>query len=189
MNQRFIISSIIFLLIIPCQNRIFAQTKYSIKQERIDSLKFLRLYQNNKDTIFFVLPDSIYKNIIIDPEILPEFPGGDKALTEYVIKNTNYPQSAIKDCIEGRVIIRFAIDKDGSTCDTVVLRGIRPDLNNECKRVVMGMPRWKPGSNIFSSNKGFYRAPEKFWCSISYTFSLTNDDKIKGIVIRPGKYK
>jgi len=163
----------------------FAQTKSFIKQQRVDSLKSTIKNQVNIDTIFFEIPDSIFKNYLIDFEIFPQFPGGDQALIEYVIKNTNYPQSAIKDSVEGRVMIRFAINKDGSTCDTAVVRGIRPDLNNECTRVVMGMPKWKPGSDVFRAQKGLYRAPQKFWYSIPFAFSLTNDSKIKGIIIRP----
>jgi TonB family protein len=186
LNQLFNIPAIIFLLIIHYPNDLFAQTNPTSKQQHIDILKTNKTKIEEKDTIFFEIPDTgIYKGAFIDFEILPEFPGGDKALTEYVIKNTNYPQSAIKDSVEGRVNIRFAIDIDGSTCDTAVLRGIRPDLNNECMRVVMGMPKWKPGSTVFRAKKGLYRATVKWWYSIPFTFSLTNDDKIKGIIIRP----
>jgi protein TonB len=129
------------------------------------------------------------KDAWIEYDTQPEFPGGDKALIEYVIKNTNYPLSAIRDSLEGRVIIRFAIDRDGSTCDTSVLRGIRPDLNKECMNVVMGMPKWKPGSTVFRAKKGLYMATAKWWYSIPFTFSMTNDNTKRGIIIKPSKYQ
>jgi TonB family protein len=185
LNQRFFILIIIFLLTIPCPIRIFAQTKSTIKQESIDSLKSTRSIRDKKDTIFFETPDSYPKDVFINPEEWPVFPGGEQALIEYVIKNTNYPESAIKDSVEGRVMIRFAVDIDGSTRDVSVTRGIRADLNSECTKVVLGMPKWKPGSTVFRAKKGLYRANMKVWYSIPFTFSLTNDNNKNGIIIKP----
>jgi TonB family protein len=186
LNQPFLILTIIFLLTIPCPIGIFAQTTSTINH---DTLKSTRSNQDKKDTIFFKDSDYYRDDLLTEPEEWPLFPGGEKALIEYLIKNTNYPQSAIKDSVEGRVMIRFAINKDGSPCDTAVLRGIRPDLNNECMKVIMGMPKWKPGSTIYRAKKGLYRANMKVWYSISFTFSLTSDNTGKGIIIKPRQYQ
>jgi TonB family protein len=183
-----LISTISLFLIISRGNYIYAQVNSSQKQNHLNNPDNAKHDTIQKDTLFFEIEPKD-RNAWIEFDTPPEFPGGDQALIEYAIKNTYYPQSAIRDSIEGRVIIRFAIDKDGSTCDTAVLRGIRPDLNKECMNVVMGMPKWKPGSAVFRAKKGLYIATAKWWYSIPFTFSLTNDSTKKGIIIKPSKYQ
>ncbi|MGB8491063.1 MAG: TonB family protein [Bacteroidales bacterium] len=138
-------------------------------------------YLQQEDTIFFEIPNDVPGY----GEDYPAFPGGDNALIIYVKENTRYPQSAIKDSIEGRVILGFAIDVDGSTSDIKALRGVRKDLDEECIRVVKEMPKWKPGRTIKKSNKGWYWTTVKFWYSIPFTFSLSNYDNKKKIIITP----
>lgn len=78
-------------------------------------------------------------------EEMPVFKGGDDELLKYLKENTEYPQTAINDSIEGRVFIGFIIEKDGSVSNIEVLRGIRYDLNEESIRIIEMMPHWKPG--------------------------------------------
>jgi protein TonB len=78
-------------------------------------------------------------------EEMPVFPGGDAALLEFIGRNTVYPDEAIKNNIEGRVILKFVVESDGSVGRIQVLRSIDPLLDKEAKRVVGMLPRFKPG--------------------------------------------
>ncbi len=78
-------------------------------------------------------------------EEMPEFPGGMAALSAYVSQHLRYPKEARKQDIEGRVLVTFVVEKDGSISDVRVLRGIGGGCDEEALRVVQQMPAWKPG--------------------------------------------
>ncbi|MDO4190768.1 MAG: energy transducer TonB [Bacteroidales bacterium] len=76
----------------------------------------------------------------------PEFPGGDEALMKYLSSNIKYPQTAAQNGIQGRVVCRFTVRKDGSVGDVeVIIHGDHPSLDREAIRVIESMPKWKPG--------------------------------------------
>lgn len=85
--------------------------------------------------------DTIYNNI----EIMPEFPGGFSELRNFLTSNVNYPESAKTNNIEGRTLVSFVVEKDGSITDIEVLRGFDKYCDAEAVRVVSTMPKWKPG--------------------------------------------
>lgn len=138
----------------------------------------------NTDTVFFEI-DPKYKNDWIHFEEMPEFPGGEKALIDYISKNTNYPPSAIKDSVEGELHIMFVIDIDGSTKKFKIYKSVQKDIDNECIRVVMEMPKWKPGSNVFRAKKGLYRKITPVDYNITFNFVLNDSRNKKGIIIKP----
>ncbi len=74
-----------------------------------------------------------------------EFPGGIPALLDYLRTNIRYPEEAHKANEQGRVIIEFVINKDGSISDVTVLKGVSESLDKEAMRVVSNMPKWAPG--------------------------------------------
>lgn len=78
----------------------------------------------------------------IDPE--PEFPGGVKAMWEFIIENIHYPAQAIEDSIQGRVYLSFVVDSTGSLVDAKIDRGVHELLDNEALRLVSIMPKWIP---------------------------------------------
>jgi len=161
---------------------ISGQTNSAIKHKQVDSLSTLKINIKQKDTIFFEIPDN---GLLIEWDDKPKFPGGEKALINYVNENTIYPLPAIKDSIEGKVLVRFAVDVDGSTNNIQIFRSVRDDIDNECIRVVKAMPKWEPGLKLNKSDKGFYWTKAKWWYSISFTFSLSNHESKKGIIIKP----
>ncbi|WP_303023611.1 M56 family metallopeptidase, partial [Duncaniella muris] len=75
----------------------------------------------------------------------PEFPGGDAALLQYISDNIHYTEEASDKKIQGRVVVRFVINKDGSVGETSVLRSADPLLDKEALRVVGTLPSFKPG--------------------------------------------
>ena len=78
-------------------------------------------------------------------EVMPEFPGGTQALLNTIAQKLKYPQKAIDDQIEGRVVLQFIVDKQGKITDIQVLRGITPELNQAAIDVVQALPDWNPG--------------------------------------------
>ena len=78
-------------------------------------------------------------------EQMPEFLGGQHAIMEYLAKNVKYPEEAQSKGIQGRVIVNFIVNQDGSISDVEILRGIDPALDKEAIRVIKNMPNWKPG--------------------------------------------
>jgi len=78
-------------------------------------------------------------------ENMPEFPGGTAALMQYLSKNINYPTIAQENGTQGRVIVQFVVNRDGSIVEPVVARSVDPYLDREALRVISTMPKWKPG--------------------------------------------
>ena len=97
---------------------------------------------------------------IISPQ--PSFPGGSQALVDFLRENTKYPEQALKDSIEGRVVVAFVIDTDGSITKPEVVRGVHPLLDAEALRVVKLMPKWEPGSENGTPVKVRYNLPITF---------------------------
>ncbi|MDR0939017.1 MAG: energy transducer TonB [Mediterranea sp.] len=78
-------------------------------------------------------------------EKMPSFPGGDAALMAYMNKSIKYPTIAAENGTQGRVIIQFVVNRDGSIVDATVMRSVDPYLDKEAMRVVNTMPKWNPG--------------------------------------------
>ena len=78
-------------------------------------------------------------------EQMPTFPGGQKALLQYISENIKYPSIAQENGIQGRVVVRFVVKKDGSVGEVQILRGVDATLDKEAVRVVSMSPKWKPG--------------------------------------------
>ena len=73
------------------------------------------------------------------------FPGGDAALMQWLSKNIKYPAIAQENGTQGRVTVRFVVERDGSVSNAEVIRGVDPYLDKEALRVVNSMPKWNPG--------------------------------------------
>lgn len=95
-------------------------------------------------------------------EQMPEFPGGDKALDDFIIKNLKYPEEAKKQNIQGKVWIGFIVDKEGNVLEIEALRGIGGGCDEEAVRVVALMPKWKPGKQSGKPVVVKFRLPINF---------------------------
>ena len=78
-------------------------------------------------------------------EVMPQYPGGQIAMMKYIMENIKYPEQAMKEGIQGRVAVRFIVEKDGSISDVKPILSVHPLLNKEAVRVVESMPKWTPG--------------------------------------------
>lgn len=83
--------------------------------------------------------------IHITAEENPSFPGGITQFYQYVAKHLEYPKQAIRNGTEGKVYIKFVIDRDGSISNAEVLKGINQACDEEALRVIKNSPRWNPG--------------------------------------------
>lgn len=95
-------------------------------------------------------------------EQMPLFPGGDAALMAYLRDNIHYPTVAAENGVQGRVVVGFVVERDGSITDVNVLRSVDPSLDREAMRVVKGMPRWTPGKQNGSAVRVKYQVPVTF---------------------------
>ncbi|HEX8021450.1 TonB family protein [Mucilaginibacter sp.] len=100
---------------------------------------------------------------------LPEFPGGLEAFGKFLSTNIKYPAAAREQRIQGRVIITFIVEKDGSLSSERIVRGITDDLNNEALRVIKLSPNWKPGMQGNRPVRTQYSVP------ISFTLAPSDD--------------
>ena len=85
------------------------------------------------------------EEVFMVAEQMPEFPGGMKELLKFLQDNLKYPENAMKNNVQGRVIVQFVVEKDGTPTEFKVLRSVDPDLDAEALRVMKAMPKWKPG--------------------------------------------
>ena len=85
------------------------------------------------------------EEVFMVAEQMPEFPGGMKEMLKFLQENVKYPENAMKNNVQGRVIVQFVVEKDGTPTEFKVLRSVDPDLDAEALRVMKAMPKWKPG--------------------------------------------
>lgn len=95
-------------------------------------------------------------------EQMPMFPGGDAALKKYLNENVKYPVVAQENGVQGRVVIGFIVEKDGSITDVKVVKSVDPSLDKEALRAVSNMPRWTPGKQNGQSVRVKYVVPVSF---------------------------
>lgn len=95
-------------------------------------------------------------------EKMPEFPGGMSALMKFIGDHITYPKQAKQAGIQGKVFIRFIVEKDGSVSNVKVLRGIGGGCDEEAMRVVKMLPKWKAGEQNGQKVRVSFNIPIKF---------------------------
>jgi protein TonB len=105
-------------------------------------------------------PEEVY----LDVEESAEFPGGRAAMMKYLAETIKYPEVAIENNIEGKCYLRFIVGTDGKITDVKVTRPVPdcPECDAEAKRVVKGMPRWKPGKIGGKGVRSYFDLPVNF---------------------------
>lgn len=113
------------------------------------------------------LPELIYKydknnRKNSDVDMMPEFPGGEMKLLEYIAMNVKYPEIARQKGISGRVFVTFIVEPDGSISNVGILKGIGSSCDQEAYRVVKAMPKWNPGEKDGKKVRVSYMLPINF---------------------------
>lgn len=127
------------------------------------------------DSAVFIDTDALFED---DSFISPQFPGGEKQFEKYLAKNIHYPDIAIKNNIQGKVVLNFLVKKDGSIGDIKVSRSISKDIDEEAIRVLKNSPKWKPGTHQGKPDSVHYRIPINFELPVSKSKVDTTDNKI-----------
>lgn len=117
------------------------------------------------------ISDKEEKEVYVAVEKQAEFPGGIAALMNWLSMNIRYPEKAYKENIQGRVIVKFIIEKDGKVSNPTIVRGIDPELDKESIRVVKEMPAWQPAENNGKAVASYFNLP--------ISFKLTDDSAKK----------
>lgn len=95
-------------------------------------------------------------------EKMPAYPGGNTCLMNFLANNIKYPLSAQKKRIQGRVVISFVVERDGSITDVNVVHSVEASLDQEAQRVVRLMPKWIPGMQNGQPVRVKYTVPISF---------------------------
>ena len=102
------------------------------------------------------------EEIFVAVEQQAEFPGGQAALMKWLSQNIRYPEAAQQNDIQGRVVVKFVVEKDGSIGHAEIARGVDKDLDREALRVVNKMPKWQPGKNNGVAVRSYFNLPVTF---------------------------
>jgi TonB family protein len=114
-------------------------------------------------------------------EEMPEFPGGITKMNEFLGNNIIYPEYAVENNIEGRVIVEFVVNTDGTITGLQVKRSVHELLDNEALRVVKSMPKWKPGKNDGKLVRVKYTLPITFNLEIKPVFA-SDEERVEFFV-------
>lgn len=109
--------------------------------------------------------------LFIDYEENAQFPGGDPACFKWIADNIKYPKDCMENGIEGRVIVNFAVEKDGSITDVKTMRSPDPSLTKEAERLIKAMPKFKPATQMGKPVRSRFTLP--------IVFRLGEDGKVK----------
>lgn len=122
--------------------------------------------QQNQNNVAFnpgAKPEPVKTETVYDVvEEMPSFPGGASGLMAYLSQNIKYPVVAEENGIQGRVVLTFVVERDGSITDVRVVKSVDPSLDAEAKRVIRSMPKWKPGKQNGSAVRVKYTTPVTF---------------------------
>ena len=108
-------------------------------------------------------PKKVFTGKVYDlVDEMPSFPGGLEELYKWIDNNVQYPAVARENGIEGRVILKFIVEKDGSLSDSTVIHSVHPIVDREALRLVGQMPKWNPGKRAGIPVRVRYCLPIKF---------------------------
>ena len=124
----------------------------------------LNVVREHKDEIIVEEkhPEPVKEEVFTAVEQMPQFPGGEAELLKYITSHIKYPTMAAENNIQGRVVVKFVVGKDGRVGEVVVVRGKDPDLDKEAVRVVKTLPNFIPGKMNGQAVSVWYTLPINF---------------------------
>jgi TonB family protein len=140
----------------PVSLQLYIPVVFDYKQINPSSSKVFHTTFNGK-TFSYYRP-----GMAVVPDKMPSFPGGIRALMQYLTENIRYPEEAKKMHLQGRVFLQFIVEADGSITHIRVIRGVSPSLDAEAVRVIRNMPKWKPGTQRGKPVRVRFNLPIKF---------------------------
>ena len=129
--------------------------KVPITQESLDEGQAFEVVGNVDEEILQPEPPAVGENQLT-------FPGGPQALLNYLSEHINYPEGYEETCVQGRVVITFVVEKDGSLSDITVVKSLEKAFDEEALRAVKSMPNWIPGMQDGKPVRVKYTVPVNF---------------------------
>ncbi len=120
------------------------------------------VHEHKEEIIVEEKHEPVKEEIFTAVEQMPQFPGGEGELLKYISTHIKYPTMAAENNIQGRVVVKFVVQKDGKVGEVVVLRGKDPDLDKEAVRVVKTLPNFIPGKMNGQAVSVWYTLPINF---------------------------
>jgi len=111
-------------------------------------------------------------------EKMPQYPGGEKALLDYISQNMKYPLEAQQKGIQGKILIRFVVNKVGKVERAEVVRGLEPSIDKEGLRVINSLPNWIPGEQKGEKVSVYYTIPITFQLTGGFNVSTAAPKKM-----------
>lgn len=132
--------------------------------EATDSLKTAPVVQAEPDypgvaPDVQVAPEEKVYEVVEDS---PQYPTGTAALMEYLSKAIQYPADAIEKGVQGRVIVQFVVNADGTIYNPKIIRGVSESIDKEALRVIRAMPTWTPGKQKGKAVRVKFTVPVMF---------------------------
>ncbi len=148
----------------------------SINEEEKENLRDNCFGEGTKGTIAYDTRSGDYEEVAPPPppvngeevmsivDEMPQFPGGESALYQYIASNVKYPATARENGIQGKCFVRFVVDKEGNVTKARILRGVKgaPECDKEALRVINNMPKWTPGKQNGKPVNVEYNIPINF---------------------------
>lgn len=106
-----------------------------------------------------IVEEKVEDKPFVTVEQMPYFPGGESELKKFIYNNLKYPVVAQEAGIQGRVIIRFVVEEDGSISNVNIIRGIDPSCDKEAIRLIKTSPKWNPGKQNGKAVRVYYTLP------------------------------
>lgn len=128
----------------------------TIKKDNTNSNQVINIEKDSAET---EVEDMVFCYVT---EKMPVFPGGDAALFKFLSENIQYPSSAIKNKIQGKVIVQFTVDNEGQIRNITVVKPLSTDCDNEAIRIVKKFPKWIPGQQRGKNVAVKYTLPISF---------------------------
>lgn len=107
-------------------------------------------------------PEPPQPPIVDFPDVEAQFEGGPAAMKQFLIDNTKYPEISRQMGDQGKVYVKFVVERDGSISGIEIIKSVSKELDREAKRVVRSMPRWTPGEKNGEAVRSVCRIPINF---------------------------
>lgn len=133
---------------------------FKIKDNSTSTNEAVKEAKPTTDLIYNTLKNG--EKVYIAVESPAEFPDGMPALMKWLSTNLKYPEEAAKNDVQGRVVVKFIVDKDGSVRDATVVKGVDKELDKEAIRLVMSMPKWVPAKVNEQVVASYFNLPVTF---------------------------
>lgn len=104
----------------------------------------------------------IVEPVVDFPDVEAQFPGGEEMMRKWMQENIVYPEISMENGDQGRVYLKFVVERDGTITNVEVMRGATRDLDNEAKRIVRNMPKWNPGESSGNKVRSSFTLPINF---------------------------